>query len=139
MSRAPSAAPAPRARERGAWALAALAAWAVLVPWLADAVGLDLGVSTRLEVIDHAAPGVVALAAAALLSHPVSAAPDAAGRLAAGAIAVLAGLWITTTHVALLGDAIDGAEPWGASVLHLSAGPPVLALGVWLLLRSPAR
>jgi hypothetical protein len=52
-----------------------------------------------------------------------------------GGIAFLTGLWITATHVPLIPDAVDGIAPWGTALLHLSAGPPILVLGVWMLLR----
>ncbi len=46
---------------RWAAALTGLSAWATGVPWLARAVGLELDVATRLEVVDHVVPGVVML------------------------------------------------------------------------------
>jgi hypothetical protein len=51
-------------------------------------------------------------------------------------VSFLTGLWITATHVPLIPDALEGLAPWGAVLLHLSAGPPILALGLWMLLRS---
>jgi hypothetical protein len=53
---------------RWAAALTGLSAWATGVPWLAGAVGLELDVATRLEVVDHVVPGVVMLAGAAVLA-----------------------------------------------------------------------
>lgn len=55
-------------QARWATALAGLAAWAIAVPWLAAAVGLELDVATRLEIADHVIPGVVMLVGAALLA-----------------------------------------------------------------------
>jgi hypothetical protein len=122
-------------QARWATALAGLAAWAIAVPWLAAAVGLELDVATRLEIADHVIPGVVMLVGAALLAMR-GATPGSTVWLGVGAVAFLTGLWITATHVPLIPDALEGLAPWGAVLLHLSAGPPILALGLWMLLRS---
>jgi hypothetical protein len=132
-------APMTRARiDRGAAALAALAAWAAAVPWLARAAGAELDVSTRLEVIDHVVPAAVVLACCAVLTRP-GAGPGALARLVALAVAVLAGFWITVTHLTLVPEALDGVSPWGAALLHLSAGPPIMLLALWMLVSDPAR
>ena len=126
--------------RRRAIALAALAAWATAVPWLARALGLELDVPTRLEIADHVVPGVIVLGGCALLLR--SAADPAPGgllRLGVLAVACLAGFWITATHAVLLPEAIDGSSPWGAALLHLSAGPPVTLLSLWMLLADAAR
>ena len=123
--------------DRRPTVLSLAATWAIAVPWLASAAGLDLDVSTRLEVIDHVLPGILALVCAASLTRSAGRSSRELLDLAAAAVAFLAGLWITTTHGSLLGDAGSEAVPWGAAVLHLSAGPPVIALGGWLLLRPP--
>jgi hypothetical protein len=112
--------------------LAALAAWAVVVPWFARAVGAELDVPTRLEVIDHVVPGAIVLASCAFLA---AAPAGELARLAALGVAALAGFWITATHAVLLPEAIDGISPWPAALLHLSAGAPVTVLALWLLLR----
>jgi hypothetical protein len=97
-------------------------------------VGLELDVATRLEVVDHVVPGVVMLAGAAVLATRAGVAGDRVW-MGAGGIAFLTGLWITATHVPLIPAAVDGLAPWGTALLHLSAGPPILVLGVWMLLR----
>jgi len=122
-------------QARWALALAGLAVWATVVPWLAKAVGLGLEVATRLEVVDHVVPGVIMLVGAALLATGAGA-PGGRVWLGAGAIAFLTGLWITATHVPLIPDALDGLAPWGAALLHLSTGPPILILGLWMVLRT---
>jgi hypothetical protein len=120
-----------RSRARG---LAALATWAIAVPWLARALGLELDVPTRLEVTDHVIPGLVVLACAALLARwPAGVAGHAGRRLGACAVAGLAGIWITTTHLTLIPEALDGTTGWGPALLHLSAGPPIAVLAVALL------
>ena len=117
--------------RRRATALALVAAWAIAVPWAARAMGQRLDVPTRLEVIDHVVPGALVAGCCAALLH------DAAGsllRLGALALACLAGVWITATHITLVPEALDGVSPWGAALLHLSAGPPVVVVSLWLLL-----
>lgn len=120
---------------RWAAALAGLAVWAAAVPWLAEAVGLGLDVPTRLEVADHVVPGVVTLVAVALLAV-LGGRPGSTVWLGVGSVAFLAGLWSTSTHVPLIFDASQGATPWGAALLHFSAGPPILVLGLGMLLRN---
>ncbi len=120
---------------RWAAALAAVAAWATIVPWLAEAVGLGLDVPTRLEIADHVVPGVVTLVAVALLAV-LGGRSASTVWLGVGSVTFLAGLWTTSTHVPLIFDAFEGATPWGAALLHFSAGPPILVLGLWVLLRS---
>ena len=120
--------------------LAALAAWAMSVPWLARAVGAELDVTTRLEVIDHVVPGAVVLACCGALLHPsASAALGGVYRLGLAGTACLAGFWITATHAGLLPEAIDGVSPWVAALLHFSAGPPITAWSLWMLLADPGR
>ncbi len=116
-------------------ALVGLAAWAIAVPWLGEAVGLELDVATRLEIADHVIPGVVMLAAAALLAARGDP-PGSTVWLGVGGVAFLTGLWITATHVSLIPNALEGIAPWGPALLHLSPGPPILLLGVWMLVRS---
>lgn len=117
-------------------ALIALAAWAMTVPWIADALGQGLDVPDRLEIVDHVVPGVVVLGACGVLLLS-----DAASltRLAAGGVACLAGVWITAAHAVLVTEAIDGVSPWGAALLHLSAGPPITIVAAWMLLADAGR
>lgn len=117
-------------RRRATW-LAGLAAWAIAVPWLARSVGLPLDVPSRLEVIDHVVPGLAVLVCCAILLRPGTSEPL---ELGAAGVACLAGIWITATHAPLLPEALDGVSPWGAALLHLSAGPPVVLLSGWMLL-----
>jgi hypothetical protein len=56
--------------------------------------------------------------------------------VAASALAVLAGFWITATHVPVLPVAVEGELSWPAALLHASAGPPLLAASLVLLLRE---
>jgi len=121
---------------RWAATLAALALWATSIPWLAEALGQELDVATRLEIADHVIPGLLLLAVAGLLA--IGSPPSGSTSwLGAGALVFLSGLWITATHVPLIPGALDGTAPVGAALLHLSAGPPVLAAGLWMMLARP--
>jgi hypothetical protein len=120
------------ASQRRVGALAALAVWASAVPWIARALGAELDVSTRLEVIDHVVPGAIVVACCALLLRLRP--PGSLARLGVIAIAALSGFWMTATHAVLVSEALDGVSPWGAALLHLSAGPPVTIMALWMLL-----
>ena len=120
--------------RRAATALTILAAWAIAVPWIGRAAGLTLDVTTRLEVIDHVVPGAIVLGCCAALLH------GARGllRLSLIAIACLAGFWVTVAHVTLISEALDGVTDWGPALLHLSAGPPIAGLALWMLVTADA-
>jgi predicted membrane channel-forming protein YqfA (hemolysin III family) len=122
-------------QTRWATAVAGLAAWTIAVPWLAEAIGLTLDVATRLEIADHVVPGVLVLVGVALLVTRGSP-PGNKVSLYVGGVVFLSGLWITATHTPLIFDAVEGMARWDAALLHLSAGPPITALGGWMLLRS---
>lgn len=109
--------------------------WAAVVPYLTEAAGLRLEVDRSLEVIDHVIPSVLALGAVA--AGLPGARPGSWRWLAAAAVVILAGLWIATTHVALVAELVEGTVGAATALLHLSAGPPVVAAGLWLLLASP--
>ncbi len=119
----------PTAEMRAAGILAALAAWAVTAPYVARAAGLRLDVPARLEIADHVIPGLLALACSIAV---LGARPGTLRWLLAAGVALLAGLWITATHVPLLPEALDGVTPWGAALVHVSAGPPVALAAVWM-------
>ena len=116
--------------------LAAAGAWAMVPPYLGPAIGLDLDVAARVEVVDHVVPGAVALAASAaiLALGRRGRGPESLPGLVAAGAAFLAGFWITSTHVPLPIEAAEGTTGWGPALLHFSAGPPVVALSLWLLL-----
>jgi hypothetical protein len=135
MGAAPTVAPRPIEARRAA-ALAAIGGWTAVVPYLGRALGLEVDVPARVEVIDHVVPGAIVAAigtGVALLarSRPV------AGRLPAllgGGVCFLAGFWVLATHVPLVVDAVRGDESWGAALWHASTAPPIVALSMWLAL-----
>ena len=120
-------------------AVLAAAGWAIVVPYLGPAWELTAMVPARVEVVDHVVPGALAALAAALClargGRDPEAGPDAVA-VAAGALAVLTGFWTTATHVPVLPVAADGELSWAAALLHVSAGPPLLAASLALLVRE---
>ncbi len=118
--------------------LTALGAWAVVVPYLGPVIGLRLDVASKLEFVDHVLPGAVAMMGGALLVSLRARGGDASSPLWLGAAAAsfLAGLWVVSTHVPLLADADRGGAEWGPTLLHNSAGLPILLLSLWLLFEA---
>lgn len=121
--------------------LALLGAWSVLPPYLGPPLGLALNVTDDVEVVDHVVPGVaVALCAglAALLARRGTPPEASAPILGLTSLCFLAGLWQTATHVPLVLEGGAAEAPWGAVLLHSSAGPAILAIALWLTLRTLA-
>ena len=104
--------------------------WAFLPPY----TGPALNTAARVEFADHVVPAIVVVAISALAL--------VVGRrrgtdwllFAAGLGVVLAGFWMTATHLPLVVQAMRGEAPWGATVYHSLPGLAVLGLGVaWAL------
>ena len=139
MSSDTSLATASSASEaRAAGVLAAIGAWTVVVPYVGNALGLDVNVRAIVEIVDHVIPGLLVLAAALVLRRLA-----ARGRLAgapraliAAGVAFLAGFWVFATHVPLLADATRSDLPWDAAIWHSIAGLPVAGLACWFVVRS---
>lgn len=92
--------------------------------------GPTLNVATRAEFADHVAPGIVvavstiaALTATRHRRRPVL-------MLGAGLVVVLAGVWMTATHLPLAAQAARGEAPIGAVAYHAVAGLFALSVGV---------
>lgn len=121
-------------------ALGIVGAWASAVPYVGPALGLRLpGISDAKEVFDHVVPGVlvVVLAAAMLaLADDERLGRGTPAAAAGAAVSVLAGFWITATHVGLLFDAGNGVIEWGAALLHATAGLLVLAAAIAVLVQQ---
>ena len=140
MSHASTSLPSShRSGRAGLAVVLAAAGWAILVPYLGPAWELTARVPTRVEVVDHVVPGALAAIAAAVglarRGRAGRASPDMVV-LAASTLAVLAGFWATVTHVPVLPVAAAGEISWPAALLHVSAGPPLLAASLVLLLRE---
>lgn len=109
--------------------------WALLPPYS----GPFLATDDTVEVVDHVVPGVVVIALS-LGSFLVGRSGRASAVLfPAGLGIVLAGFWMTATHLPLVLQATRAQAPWGATVYHSLPGLAVLVLGVaWTLTyRSP--
>jgi hypothetical protein len=120
-------------------ALAAIAAWSILPPYLGPVLGFELDVPARIEVIDHVVPGVSAVIAALIaLSYARRGQTDGVAMLAALGVCVLAGLFQTVSHLTLVLDAGGPLQPVDSVVWHATPGPLLLALALVLLLRPPA-
>lgn len=141
MTSQSASADAARSRlERWLIALAAVAAWSIVPPYLGPRIGLELEVASTVEVVDHVIPGLCAVAAALLaIGEARRGDSDSIRALAALGVCALAGLFQTVTHVALVLDAGSPQHPVGAVVLHASPGPVLLVLSLWLLLRPDPR
>jgi len=140
-SRYTSDRPLRQAPARAQILLALLGLWSMLPPYLGPPLGLDLNVAADLEVVDHVVPGmVVAVCAgvAALFVRRGGSAEASPAVLGLTGMCFLAGLWQVSTHVPLVLDGGATETPWGSVILHSSPGPVILAVALWLTLRTPA-
>jgi hypothetical protein len=133
----PSLAPHPTER-RGTATLAAIGAWTVIVPFLGNALGLEVNVATIVEVVDHVIPGAIVLAVGLLLHARARRGPLASDRTAllVAGIGFLAGFWVLATHLPLVGDAARSELPWDAAIWHTIAALPIVGLALWCVVRS---
>ncbi len=123
--------------ERRLIALAVLAAWSIVPPYLGPVVGLELDVAATVEVVDHVIPGLCAVAAACIaLFDARHGQTDSVRALAALGVCVLAGLFQAVSHATLVLNAGGPQQPVGAVALHATPGPALLLFSLWLLLRS---
>ncbi len=100
-----------------------IGAWAMIPPLL----GM-LNTALTVEVVDHQVPGVLVLAAAVVVL--LSRRPSQALLLGCGFAVLLAGTWMTVTHVPLVAQAVTGLAPWPGTVVHSGSAVVVLVLGV---------
>lgn len=122
-----------------ALAIGGLGAFSVAVPYLGNGLGLEVDVAPSLEIIDHVIPGAIAAVCAAfayLQLRGRSAASSLAYLIAVG-VSLLAGLWITTTHLPLLAAASRGSVQWGPALWHSLPGLPMPILSALLYMLSP--
>lgn len=120
-------------------ALVIVSAWSILPPYLGPPLGLELDVSSSVEVVDHVLPGLVAVAASGMaLALARDGDTDSFAALGALGACALAGLWETASHATLLLDAGDPERPWDAVLFHAWPGPVILILSVFLLI-APRR
>jgi predicted membrane channel-forming protein YqfA (hemolysin III family) len=139
MSSSPGLTVASKPREvQRATLLGAIGAWTVVVPFIGNALGLDVNVKSIVEVVDHVVPGVIVVAAALYLRTLAGRRPLAgqSPALLAAGVSFLAGFWVFATHVPLVADAAKSRLPWDAAIWHSIAALPVVALACWFVLRS---
>ncbi len=116
-----------------------LGAWSVAVPYVGNALGLDVNVPADLEVIDHVIPGLIVALAAGVAYRSLrrgTAAASLAYLIAVG-VSLLAGLWITATHIPLLLQAARGTVGWPQALWHSLPGFPLPVLAIALYALSP--
>ena len=124
--------------ERWLIGLAAVALWSIVPPYLGPLLGLELDVSSSLEIVDHILPGLSAFAGALIaLSEARQGRTDSIRYLVALSVCVLAGLFQTVTHFTLVLDAGGPLQPVDSVVLHATPGPVLMLLSLWLLLWPP--
>ena len=107
--------------------------WALLPPY----TGPALNTETRVEVADHVLPALVMLgasAAAFLVSRRSAPRASAANvTLVSGFLVLLAGIWMTATHLPLVGQATRDEVTAAAAAYHTAPGVAVVVLGlVWI-------
>lgn len=104
--------------------------WAALSPYVL--LGADLNVQGSKEVADHVIPGVliIGLSLAVLLRGRDAAPSGGVFPLVAGFGVLLAGLWMTATHLPLVSDARKGFAHDDVAAWHTAPGLVVLALGL---------
>ena len=113
-------------------------AWAIAVPFLAQALDLRLGIARSEEELNHVLSGAAGLLGGGLAFWGRRA-RDARWTLGA-AIVFLAGLYVTSAHGTVLRQVLEGDLPAADALLHTSGGPPLLILGMLMLvagMRSP--
>jgi hypothetical protein len=131
-----AASPVSTKLERALIALGVLALYSITPPYLGPLLGLELDVSSKVEVIDHVIPGVsAAIAAWIALSYARRGQTDSVAMLAALGLCVLAGLFQAVSHLTLVLNAGDPQAPVGSVILHATPGPALLILSLVLLLR----
>jgi hypothetical protein len=114
-------------------ALALIAVWTACVPLISAALGVDIGVDTRTEVVDHVIPGAACLAAVGVLRGRV---PGSMPAVAAAGVAMLAGLWVFVSHLPLLAEVGQPPVTWPEALLHAASGAPMLVLGGFVFARE---
>ncbi len=92
-------------------------------------MGPALATASRVEFADHVVPAIVIVAIAGFALWSSSRRVDPTLVFLGGLSILLAGFWMTATHVPLVLQARRGDAPWGATVYHSLPGLAVLAVG----------
>lgn len=107
-----------------------MAAWAFLPPYSGPALNTE----TRVEVADHVVPGAL-LFAVSLTALVIGRRAPLTSRLSllSAFVALSSGVWMTTTHLALVVQATRGEVGAGAAIYHTVPGVAVIIVGsVWI-------
>ncbi len=89
-----------------------------------------------MEVVDHVVPGVVLImVSVAALALRRSRRPTD-HLLVAGLVALLAGIWMTATHVPLVAQATRNEASWAAAAYHTAPAVAVTVLGLAWVAKS---
>jgi hypothetical protein len=117
-------------RQRLPYAGMVIGLWAAVTPYVL--LGPDLNAAGSREVIDHVVPGALLLVLSTALLLRSRSAGDNVFPLVAGLGVLLAGFWMTATHLPLVGDARRGAVRDAVAAWHIVPGLVVMVLGaVW--------
>lgn len=103
--------------------------WATVAPYVL--LGPDLNAEGSVEFADHVVPGLVMIVLSGVtLLRDRRATVAGSFPLVAGFVVLLAGLWMTLTHLPLVRDARNGLVTDGVAAWHTVPGLVVLVLGV---------
>ena len=107
----------------------AIGLWAAVTPYVL--LGDDLNAAAKNEFADHVVPGALMIGlSAAQLVRDRKGTTGGSFPLLAGFGVVLAGLWMTATHLPLVRDAGDGIVGENVAAWHTVPGLVVMVLGV---------
>lgn len=109
--------------------------WATAAPYVL--LGPDLNAAAKNEFADHVVPGALMIGLSLAMAMRARSGTATAGTsfpLIAGFGIVLAGIWMTATHLPLVRDARDDIVDGGVAAWHTIPGLVVLVVGaVWAI------
>lgn len=128
-----SAQPPSAVRQALPYAGLVVGVWASIAPYAL--LGPDLNASAKNEFVDHVVPGaLIVILSVVTLVRARSASTPAGGSfpLLAGFGILLAGLWMTATHLPLVKDAQNDLVATDVTAWHTIPGLVVMVLGgIW--------
>jgi len=104
--------------------------WGLVAPYLSKALGYVIPVAPVVEVVDHVIPGTVVLGVA-LFSIFTGKLP-----LLGTLVALLAGFWITMTHLPALRDGFRHVIELQAALIHSLPGLAILAVAAAMSIKA---
>ena len=131
MAKAQAASQPSSLRQGLPYAGLAIGLWASIAPYAL--LGPDLNAAAKNEFVDHVVPGVLVIGlSAALLVRARRGANAGSFPLLAGFGVLLAGLWMTATHLPLVKDAQNDIVATDITAWHTVPGVVVMILGgIW--------